>query len=147
MAAVTVGTWPTATLPEHIQTNFKGQGAEATRLIEKHIRPALGKLPVATVGPADISALLYKMKGTPVQANRTRGVLRTMFGRAEEWEYRPLGSNPVAVVKLRAPEPKRERRLTDLELKALGVVLRKSKEDPTLILAVRLALLGRNAER
>jgi len=142
VAAVTVSDLADRYLTEHVQTNFKGQGAEATRLIEKHIRPALGKLPVATVGPADISALLYKMKGTPVQANRTRGVMRTMFGRAEEWEYRPLGSNPVAVVKLRAPEPKRERRLTDLELKALGAVLRKSKEDPTLILAVRLALLA-----
>ncbi len=142
VAAVTVGDLADRYLAEHIQTTFKGQGAEATRLIEKHIRPALGKLPVATVGPADVSALLFKMKGTPVQANRTRGVLRTMFGRAEEWEYRPLGSNPVAVVKLRAPEPKRERRLTDLELKALGAVLRKSKEDPTLILAVRLALLA-----
>ena len=127
---------------EHIQKNFKGQGDEATRLINKHILPALGKLPLAKVGPADVSALLYKMKGTPVQANRTRGVLRTMFGRAEEWELRPLGSNPVAVVKLRAPEPKRERRLTDLELKALGAVLQKSGEAAPLLLAVRLAVLA-----
>jgi integrase len=65
-----------------------------------------------------------------------------MFGRAEEWELRPLGSNPVAVVKLRAPEVKRERRLSDLELKALGKVLRESTEAPTHLLAVRLALLA-----
>lgn len=141
-AAVTVANLADRYITEHIQTNFKGQGAEATRLINKHIRPALGKLPLAAVGPADISALLYKMRGTPVQANRTRGVLRTMFGRAEEWELRPLGSNPVAVVKLRAPEPKRERRLTDLELKALGAKLLKSQEAQPLRLAVRLALLA-----
>ena len=141
-AAVTVGDLADRYLIEHVQKNFKGQGVEATRLIKKHIRPALGKLPLAGVGPADISALLFKMKGTPVQANRTRGVLRTMFGRAEEWELRPLGTNPVAVVKLRAPEPKRERRLTDLELKALGVEFQKSGEASTNLLAVRLALLA-----
>jgi integrase len=141
-AAVTVDDLADRYIAEHIQTNFEGQGAEATRLITKHIRPALGKVACAAVGPADISALLYKMKTTPVQANRTRGVLRTMFGRAEEWEYRPLGSNPVAVVKLRAPETPRDRRLSDLELKALGPVLLKSKEAPALLLAVRLALLA-----
>jgi len=141
-AAVTVSDLADRYLIEHVRTNFKGQGAEATRLIEKHIRPALGKLALAGVGPADVSALLYKMKATPVQANRTRGVLRTMFGRAEEWELRPLGSNPVAVVKLRAPEPKRDRRLTDLELKALGAELQKSGEVSTLKLAVRLAVLA-----
>ena len=141
-AAVTVADLAGRYLLEHVQTNFTGQGAEATRLINKHILPALGQMRLAEVGPADISSLLYKMKSTPVQANRTRGVLRTMFGRAEEWEYRPLGSNPVVVVKLRAPEVKRERRLTDRELKALGVELQKSKEASTLLLAVRLALLA-----
>ena len=129
-------------LLEHVQTAVKGWGAEATRLIKKHILPAMGKLPLGEVGPADISSLLFKMKATPVQANRTRGVLRTMFGRAEEWEYRPLGSNPVAVVKRRNPENSRERRLTDLELKALGAVLRNSKEPATFTLAVRLAVLA-----
>jgi len=141
-AAVTVADLADRYLAEHIQKNFKGQGDEATRLIKKHILPALGKVPLAAVGPADVSALLYKMKGTPVQANRTRGVLRTMFGRAEEWELRPLGSNPVAVVKLRAPEAKRTRRLTDKELKSLGATLRSSGEAATLLLAVRLALLA-----
>jgi integrase len=142
VAAVTVDDLADRYISEHIRTSFKGQGAEANRLIKKHIRPAMGKQLVAAVGPADISALLYKMKATPVQANRTRGVLRTMFGRAEEWEYRPLGSNPVAVVKLRTPEPARERRLTDMEVKALGAVLRTSKEGPTAKLAVRLAIMA-----
>jgi integrase len=128
---------------EHIPGNSESWGTEATRLINKHILPALGKLTLADVGPSEISGLLYKMKlTTPTQANRVRAVLRTMFGRAEEWEYRTLGSNPVAVVKQRATETKRERRLTDMELKALGAALQKSQEAPTLLLAVRLALLA-----
>ena len=142
IAAVTVADLAHRYLQEHIQSNFPGQGVEATRLIKRHILPAMGKLPLAGVGPADVSNLLYKMKETPVQGNRTRGVLRTMFNRAEEWELRPLGSNPVIVVKQRSPEVKRERRLTDLELKTLGKAIRESKEDPCTLLAVRLALLA-----
>ena len=142
-AAVTVQDLADRYILEHIPSNSAKWGKEATRLIQKHILPAMGGVPLAQVGPADISALLFKMKQTtPTMANRTRAVLRTMFGRAEEWELRPLGSNPVAVVKQRAPEVKRERRLTDLELKALGAVLRGSQETPTLLLALRLALLA-----
>lgn len=143
-AAFTVADLSARYIEEHIKVNNKPSWqAEATRLIEKHIIPALGKLPVRDVGPADISAMLFKIrKATPTQANRVRAVLRTMFGRAEEWEHRPLGSNPVAVVKQRSPEVKRERRLSDLELKALGAALRKSQESPHILAAIRLALLA-----
>jgi integrase len=149
-AAFTVADLAERYIEEHITpNNHPSWASEATRLIKKHILPALGKLPLVEVGPADISGLLFKMrkatatkKATPTQANRTRAVLRTMFGRAEEWELRPLGSNPVAVVKLRAPEKKRERRLSDMELKPLGLALRASKEAPEYLLAVRLALLA-----
>ena len=143
LAEVTVTDLAKRYISEHIPGNSAKWGKEATRLIEKHIIPAIGKLPLAKVGPADISTLLYEMKQTtPTMANRTRAVLRTMFGRAEEWELRTLGSNPVSVVKQRAPEVKRERRLTDLELKALGKTLQTTTEASTLILAIRLALLA-----
>lgn len=141
-AAVTVEDLADRYKEEHIQPGPRAQGKEPARLIDKHILPALGKLPLAAVGPADISALLHKMRHTPVQANRTRGVLRTMFGRAEEWELRPLGSNPVVVVKARNPETKRERRLTDLEMKALGKAMREANEVPEVLVGLRLALLA-----
>jgi len=127
---------------EHIKPKGEGFGMEATRIIKKHILPMMGGLSLALVGPADVSTLLFKMKATPVQANRTRSILRTMFGRAEEWELRPLGSNPVTVVKNRTVEKSRERRLTDMELKSLGETLRKSKESSVYILAVRMAILA-----
>ena len=143
-AAFTVEDLATRYITDHINVNNKlSWQTEATRLINKHIIPALGRLPVKEVGPADISAMLFKIrKKTPTQANRVRAVLRTMFGRAEEWEHRTLGSNPVAVVKQRSPEKKRERRLSDLELKSLGAALRRSKESPDVLAAVRLALLA-----
>jgi len=127
---------------EHIKPKGEGFGMEATRIINKHIVPNLGRLSLAFVGPADVSSMLFKMRGTPVQANRTRSILRTMFGRAEEWELRPLGSNPVNVVKNRTVENSRKRRLTDMELKALGATLRKSAEAPEYLLAVRMAVLA-----
>jgi len=143
VAAVTVKDLVERYILEHVPGNSVSWGDEATRLLRKHVLPAMEKMPLAAVGPADISALLFKMRqATPTQANRTRAVLRTMFGRAEEWELRALGTNPVAVVKQRAPEVKRELRLTDLELKKLGATLQTSKEAPTLLLAVRLAVLA-----
>ena len=142
-AAVTVENLADRYIREHIPGNSSKWGKEATRLINKHILPAIGNRPLALVGPADISALLYEMRqSTPTMANRVRAVLRTMFSRAEEWELRSLGSNPVSSIKQRGQEVKRERRLSDLEMKALGAALKKSKEAPTLILALRLALLA-----
>ncbi|MGA2082966.1 MAG: integrase family protein [Holophaga sp.] len=141
-AVVTVADLADRFIREHLSNACPDWNDEASRLIKKHILPSVGGLAVAKLGPADVSALLYKMKDTPTQANRTRAVLRTMMGRAEEWEYRPLGSNPVSVIKRRTSEIKRMRRLTDMELKALGAVLQTSKESSTLILALRLALLA-----
>lgn len=142
-AAFTVANLATRYIEEHIPDNKPSWQKEATRLIQKHIVPNLGDIPLKAVGSADVSALLHKIrKVTPTQANRVRAVLQTMFGRAEEWELRPLGSNPVRVVKQRAPEKKRERRLSDVELKALGIELRKTKESCYILAAVRLALLG-----
>lgn len=129
-------------LLEHIKPKGEGYGMEATRIIHRHIIPKLGRLPLAMVGPSEISTLLFKMRATPVQANRTRSILRTMFGRAEEWELRPLGSNPVTVVKRRVVEKSRERRLTDMELKSLGAILQASEEPPEYLLAIRMALLA-----
>ena len=143
--AVTVGDLADRYIREHIPGNGARWGKEATRLISKHILPALGTMPLAKIGPADISTMLYQMKlTTPTMANRTRAVLRTMFGRAEEWELRPLGSNPVSVVKKRDQdtETKRDRRLTDAEIKVLGAAFEVRTETAYSLLAFRLALLA-----
>ncbi len=141
-AAVTVDDLVDRYQAEHVPDNSEGWQTESCRLMDRHIRPALGKLPLKDLGPAEVSSLLYKMKGTPTQANRTRAVLRSMFQRAEEWGLRPLGTNPVSVVKMRGQETKRTRRLSDLELKKLGEALRASSELPELKAGLRLALMA-----
>ncbi|WP_005036569.1 tyrosine-type recombinase/integrase [Holophaga foetida] len=128
---------------EHLPDNSASWQMNIKRYLARFILPALGKTPVKDVTPGDVSALLFKIgKDTPTQANRVRAVLCTMFQRAEEWSLRDLGTNPVAVVKARHQETKRDRRLTDAELVALGQAFRESKEAPEMLLAVRLGLLA-----
>lgn len=122
---------------------------EHIRLIERFIRPTLGALPVEDVGTSEIAGMLRKIQDkTPIQANRVRSLLSKMFSRAEIWELRPPGSNPVRGQD-REPENKRERNLTDKEIQALGVALKdienpEKGEDalsPHALAALRLALL------
>jgi len=128
---------------EHLPANSDSWQMNTRRYLARFIIPTLGKMPVKDVTPGDISALLFKIgKDTPTQANRVRAVLRTMFQRAEEWSLRDLGTNPVAVVKARHQETKRDRRLSDAELVALGKALRESKEAPEMLLGIRLGLLA-----
>ncbi|MDP2815921.1 MAG: site-specific integrase, partial [Rectinemataceae bacterium] len=142
-AAFTVRDLANEYLEKHTVNNSIGWQKESTRLIQNFIIPTLGNLPVVDVGTGDVSSLLSKIaKVTPTQSNRVRAVLGSMFRFAEVEQYRPLGSNPVPVVQRKATETKRERRLNDMELKALGVALQESTEDPAYILALRLAILA-----
>lgn len=122
---------------------------EHVRMIEKFIRPTLGQLPVEDIGTSEIAGMLRKIQDeTPIQANRVRSVLSKMFSRAEIWEYRPAGSNPVKGQD-REIENKRERNLTDKEIQAIGKALiaaeHPEKEadalSPYPLAAIRLALL------
>ena len=129
--------------------NKESTAKEHVRLIEKHIKPALGLLPAREVGTAIISDMLAKIsEETPIQANRIRSVLGKMFDCAELWELRATGSNPVPAQK-RSAEHKRERNLSDLEIRALGHALAEAEkpkedgtaQDPRALAAVRLAVL------
>jgi integrase len=129
--------------------NKESTAKEHVRLIEKHIKPALGHFNVKEVGTAHIAEMLFKIrKATPIQANRVRSVLGKMFDRAELWGLRPTGSNPVPAQD-RVMENKRERNLSDEEIQALGKALRQAEAptdgnepcSPWPIAAVRLAIL------
>jgi len=103
--------------------------------------------------------MLFKLRRDhPTLSNRVRAVLSKMFAKAELWEYRPAGSNP-SRGQDRAPERKKERNLSDLEIFALGETLRATlvaeekpaakrqpgeakPEDPYALAALRLAILA-----
>ncbi len=93
------------------------------RIIERFVRPILGEMAVEDVGTDVLDGMLQRISdGTPSQANRVRSLLSAMFRKAERWQKRPLGSNPVTVQD-RTAEKSRERYLTDTEIQALGAAM------------------------
>ncbi|WP_127563066.1 site-specific integrase [Nioella ostreopsis] len=117
---------------------------EYRRSIDLFIKPAIGVFKVVDVERRDIAELHHRLKDRPYQANRTLGVLSKMFNLAEVWGLRPDGSNPCRhVPKYR--EKKRERYLSQAELRRLGTVLSNCEADgsesPFVIAAFRLLIL------
>lgn len=82
---------------------------------ERHILPRLGQKAVRSVTRGDISAV-HNAIGQEVNskgqlktttANRVLEVLKKAFNLAEDWEWRPEGSNPCRKVKKFAERPRR----------------------------------------
>jgi integrase len=124
--------------------------------IDKHIKPVLGKLKVATVTREDIEDFMHAVAGGKT-AGRTKtskkhglsnvrgtvGLLGAIFTYAVK--HRMRADNPVWGV-MRPADAKRERRLSDDEYAALGEALREAEKAqiwPAAIAAARfLALTG-----
>lgn len=113
---------------------FKKPGSQKNDIIywEKHILPRLGNKLVRNVTRGDISAVHkgiaaeVNRKGElmTVTANRVLEVLKKSFSLAEEWEWRPEGTNPGAKIK-KFKERTRKRYLTIEEAAELDRVLIK----------------------
>ena len=99
----------------HTQGIYRGS-------LDNHILPALGKMPIASVGRSEAAALHYELRNTPWAANRALMVLSKMLSLAEDWGLAPAGGNPCRFV-LRYKEGKRERFLTEDEYRRIGCEL------------------------
>lgn len=132
-------------LADHADARKKATSAdEDRRLIERFIRPQLGKRQVADITRADVGKLHQGLRETPYQANRVLALVSKMMNLAEKWGLRPDGSNPCRHVE-KFKEAKRERYLSADELARLGDVLaegeRTATERPSVIAAIRLLVL------
>ncbi|MGF7173369.1 tyrosine-type recombinase/integrase [Azospirillum doebereinerae] len=132
-------------LTEHVEVKNKASTATGfRRLVEKEIKPALGKLQVDKVTRADVAKLHHDMRDTPRQANQTLAVLSKMFGLAEVWGMRPDETNPCKKIE-RYRENKRERFLSTPEVERLGKVLAEldqtTEVHETVLAGLRLLLL------
>jgi integrase len=131
--------------------------------IERHIKPQLGRMPVAAVAREDVERFMYavaagetagriktksrglaRVSGGKGTASRTVGLLGAIFAYAVR--YRMRTDNPVHGV-MRFADGRRERRLSDEEYAALGKALRAAEAVgaiwPAAIAAARfLALTG-----
>ncbi len=126
--AVTVAELSGRYLAEHAIK--KKSGDEDRRKLEADILPIMGRLKVANVTMGDISTLHARMKARPVAANRVLALVRKMFGLAELWGMRPLGTNPAQHIQKYREQP-RERYLSEDELSRFGEALDAIEvEDP-----------------
>ena len=132
-------------LDEHVAVRCKAKTAETYRLaVDKHILPALGRLPVLAVEQAHVAELQYKLRETPYMANLVIDTLSRMFNMAEAWDMVPEGTNPCRFqVKYR--QRPRERFLTEEEVRRLGRVLNEAETRPGVsvhaVAAIRLLML------
>ena len=110
-------------LREHVAVRCKPTTAAQYRLaIETHILPALGALPVASVGRVHVADLHYALRDRPAMANLVIATLSRMIDQAAAWGAIPEGSNPCRHTR-KYRERRRERFLTDAELRRLGLAL------------------------
>ena len=123
---------------EHIPKKRTRTGSNYKAMLDTYIRPAMGTIKVADIRHVDIERLHNRVaKRAPYQANRIASVLSKMFDLSIKWNMR--SDNPAKGIE-RAPEEKRERFLTHVEVERLAVVLAAHSERVTAD-AIRLLLL------
>ncbi|HEY1749577.1 MAG TPA: tyrosine-type recombinase/integrase [Xanthobacteraceae bacterium] len=136
-AAKTVADLAERYLSDHAPKKRPASQREDQSMIDKIILPAIRNKRVADVRYADVDAIHRKLKETPIRANRVVALLSKMFSLAIRWQWR--ADNPAKGIE-RNPENRRQRYLSNDELKRLSAVLKTAPSRPSAN-AVRLLLL------
>jgi integrase len=125
-------------LEEHVSRKRPHTQYDYRNVIDRHIRPALGRMKVAEVTWADLDTLHRKITkaGHATQANRVVAVASRMFALAIRWKMR--SDNPAKGIE-RNVEHKRKRYATPTELKRLTDAL-DAQEDQQAADIFRLCL-------
>lgn len=126
-------------LDEHAAKKRESSRHDDRAMIEKLIKPAIGKLKVASVSFSDVDRLHRKVTkgGAPYRANRIAALLSKMFSLAIKWDMRV--DNPVKGVE-RNQEQRRSRYLSSDELQRLTAAL-ATHPNQLAANAIRLLLL------
>ena len=116
-------------LKEYVAVHCKPSSAKLyRRVIDKFILPAYGNLAIEAVDRERVSALHYRLRDIPYQANRVLEIESRLFNLAELWGLRCEGGNPCRFVR-KYKERKRERFLSDAEFRRLGEVLNEMEAE------------------
>ncbi len=111
------------------------------QVIEQHLVPRLGTVPIADVRAEDAVKLHDRLRATPIQANRVLAVLSKLLSWSmTKAKYRPAGPNPCHGIEKYA-ERRRKRYLDADEYSRLGRVLRTAAIAPGPRTALELLLL------
>ena len=132
-------------LEEHVEIRCKPRTVVSTRtVVNRHIVPALGKVPLTAVERSQVTELHQRLSKTPSVANAAVSTLSQMYRLAEGWGLVPEGCNPCRSM-VKYPVRKRERFLTDGEFTRLGQVLDEVKTrggaSGSAVTALRLLML------
>ena len=96
--------------------------AQYRRTVANHIVPALGDLPIASVGPRHVADLQLRLGDRPAAANAAVSTLSRLIRHAAELGLAPAGRDPCRFAR-RYRVRRRERFLTGPELRRLGAAL------------------------
>ena len=111
-------------LEDHVAVRCKPKTQRTARsVVNRHIVPTLGKLPIAAVERKHVMALHESLCETPAMANMVVETLTYMYKLAKGWDLVPEDhEDPCQSIPMN-PKRKRERFLTDAEFTRLGQVL------------------------
>ena len=80
----------------HVKTHCKPETAAGYRtVLDKHVLPELGAMPIEEIGRAEVAALHHRLRDMPVRANAAVDLLSQMFALAEAWELIPARKEPL----------------------------------------------------
>jgi integrase len=131
----------------YVQKALKGwKKIKAT--LDKEVIPVIGKLKVKNVSADDLVAITSRIvkRGSPIQANRVHAYTAAMFS----WgvDNRHIKSNPFKGIKKPVKaEPKRERTLSETELKEFWIALERDDLMMSAGVKVVLKLIVLTAQR
>lgn len=116
-------------IAEHVERkNRPATRREFKRIVERDLRPELGRHKVDAVTRQDIDHMHSARSATPRQANLILAVCSRAFSLAELWGMRAEGTNPCSKIE-RYRENRRERFLSADELGRLGATLRRAESE------------------
>ena len=129
----------------HVAANCNAHTAGIYRgSLDNHILPALGAMPLASVGREEVAALHHRLRDRPRAANRALAILAKMFSLAEDWGMAQEGDNPCRGVR-KYRERRRARFLAPGEYRRLGAVLAEAEAggwaSASAVAALRLLML------
>ena len=133
-------------LAEYVAVRCKpGTAALYRSVINRHVLPALGRLPITELSRAQVAEFHQGLYETPGVANMALRILSSMYRLAVGWGMVPEGaSNPCRAL-VKYPERRRERFLTDSEFTRLGEALDEAEARDSVsasaVAAIRLLAL------
>jgi integrase len=109
------------------------------QIIDSAIVPRLGTLPIRELGTDDAAGLHYRLRATPIHANRVLAVLSSLLSWCMPRKLFPQGPNPCQGIE-RYKERKRKRYLSRDEYARLGKALAAVKRTEAIGPIVRTAI-------